>query len=98
MQTNRKENIKMNQEITAKVYTLPRCPKCIWAKKYLTKRGIDYKELPLNHPANMKVRKTLVAKGVKSAPYVEIINSDGEIVKTYAGDDVLNDPLKEMLQ
>lgn len=87
----------MNQEIVARVFTLPHCPKCIWAKKYLTKKGVKYKELSLNHPVNKKVRETLVARGIKSAPYVEIINSECEIIKTYAGDDVLKDPLKDMV-
>lgn len=69
----------MNKEVV--VYTLPACGGCIATKKWLEKKGFDYKEIEIT-------QEIVEQKGFNKAPYIEITDfspSGGSITDGWQG-------------
>lgn len=56
------------------IYTLPNCPYCVQAKDLLTKRGVEYKEVPVDRNDIDTINAIKEKNGMKTFP--QIFNGD----------------------
>lgn len=64
------------------VYTTgPACVQCQATKYWLRKNGIEHHEVRLDAPVNAAKAERFKADGFRAAPVVEIIRTDGQVVR-----------------
>ena len=68
---------------TAIVYSLPSCVQCSSAKRFLTRRGVEYESIKLDEDQEAYDR---VSKyGYSGAPVIEILDGEGSVIDHFSG-------------
>lgn len=54
------------------IYTTPTCPYCMAAKRLLTKKGVDFKEIDVSRDPALRDAMTARAQGRRTVPQIFI--------------------------
>lgn len=58
-----------------KLYTKTICPKCLWVKDTIKRKGLDVEILNTDH--NEEAKQVLIDNGIMAVPVLEV---DGELI------------------